>query len=195
MTLKPYKYIKLMKILLCILAFLGLTSNLSGQTAQDIVVKRKSNDMIVDIDTLVGIKNKRIMFEVDTLYIINRLGVAEFVRCANELNKMKNLSGSLGELTSNVFTIQTNVNSMYSNMQSVTSFINGYEKETKLKLDLLKADNIQLTQNMQSITGELEEARQKIKAERWKNVGTKVIWGAGGITVGGLLFSGLLLMK
>lgn len=184
-----------MKAILFIIVFLGVTSALSGQTIQELKVKKKTNETIVDIDTLVGIKNKKIIFEVDTVYIINRLGVSEFMRCANDLNKVKNLSGSLGDLSTNLFTIQTDVNSMYSNMQSVNTFIGNYEKETKLKLDRLEADNAQLAQNMLLITGELEEARQKIKAERWKSIGTKVLWGAGGITVGGLLFSGLILMK
>ena len=151
-----------MKTIVITLIFLSSFSSLFSQISQDLIIKKKANDSIVDIDTLVGIKNKPIVFEYDTVYIINRFGVSEFIRCVNDLNRVKNLSGSLNGLSSNMFSIQTNVNSMYSNMQSVTSFINNYERETKLKLDMLSTDNLKLSQNMQSVTKELEEARQKI---------------------------------
>ena len=184
-----------MKTILFTLLLIGSFSALLGQTPQDIIIKKKTNDSIVDVDTLAGIKNKRIIFEYDTVYIINKFGLSEFVRCANDLNRVKNLSGSLNSLSGDLSGIQTNVESMYSNMKSVTTFINKYENDTKLKLDALNADNLSLSRNMESISKELEVAQQKIKAERWKSLGSKALWGAGGFAVGGLLFTSLLLLK
>ena len=170
-------------------------SELFGQATTDFVIKKRDNDTIAYIDTLIGVKNKKIVSEYDTLYIINGYGVSAFARCENSLNNVKKSFGALEGLSTNLFTIQTNVNTMYSNMQSVTSFINNYEKETKVQLDKLKTDNNKLNQNVESIKRDLEVAQQKIKAERWKSIGTNILWGAGGVAIGGLLFSSLLLLK
>jgi len=170
-------------------------SVLFGQPSTDIIIKKTTNDSEINIDTLVGIKNKKIVFEYDTLFIINQYGLTEFVRCANDLNRLKReIPGQLSNLSGDLFSLQTNVDSMYFSMKSVSAFINTYEKDTKLKLNNLTEDNQQLQNNMESLKKELEAAQQKIKNEKWKSMGSKVIWGAGGFAIGGLLFTSLLLM-
>jgi hypothetical protein len=156
---------------------------------QDLIVKKKDNQSIVDIDTLVGIKNKKILFEYDTLFIINRYGVSEFVRCAKDLQRVKDLSGSLSSLSSDMMNIQTGVNDMHSNMKSMTDFINNYDKETKHKIEELETGNTELSKKMDLISKDLEEARQKIKAERWKAVVPQLLWGIGGFVAGSIIFT------
>ena len=171
-------------ILLLSLSFLGA---LQGQTA-DIIVKKK-NQTKVDIDTLTGIRNKTILFEYDTLFIINKIGVQEFIRCANDLKRVKNLSGSLNNLSEDISSIETNVTEMDKNMKSLTGFINTYDKETKVRLKTLNTENTELSKKMESISQDLVKARQKIKEERWKSFGSKVLWGIGGMVVGGLVIT------
>ncbi|WP_028978950.1 hypothetical protein [Sporocytophaga myxococcoides] len=184
-----------MKAIIFTLTFCGIYSVLLGQPSQDIIIREKSDNGLVDVDTLIGIKNKTLRFEYDTLYIINKTGLIEFVRCANDLNKVKNLSGSLNGLSFDLSVIQSNVDSMYTNMKSVTTFIKGYERDTKVKLDVLSNDNDKLLKNMESMKKDLNEARQTIKAEKWKSIGSKILWGAGGFVIGGLLFTSLIVIR
>ncbi|MEI6062354.1 MAG: hypothetical protein WCR72_16750 [Bacteroidota bacterium] len=166
---------------------------LKGQNSQPIMVTKVPCDTLVDIDTLVGIKNKNIIFAYDTLYIINRFGVTEFVRCVNDLKKLKDLSVPLNSLSGDLSAIQNNVDSLYMNMRLLTAFIKKYEEETKLRLEALSNGNTRLTENLETITKQLEEAQRAIKAEKWKSLGVKILWGSGGIVVGGLIMTALLL--
>lgn len=184
-----------MKTILCSLLIIAFFSSVSAQS-RDTLIMKKNNDLIVDIDTLVGIRNKRIVFDFDTLYMINKLGVNTFVKCVNTLNKLKkDLPFQLNELSVGLSDIQSNVDSMYLNMKSVTTFINGYEKDTKLKLDALSEKNTELSNSLDGVQKELEVAGQNIKAEKLKSKGAKFLWGAGGFALGGLLFTSLMLLK
>ncbi len=166
---------------------------LKGQNSRPLIVTKVPCDTLVDIDTLVGIKNKSIFFGYDTLFIINKFGVTEFVRCVSDLKKLKDLSGPLNSLSGDLSVIQNNVDSMYMNMRLLTAFINKYEEETKLRLEALSTGNNRLTENLESITRQLDEARRLIKAEKWKSLGVKILWGSGGVVVGGLIMTALLL--
>lgn len=174
------------------LFFLFFCVGLHAQS--EILIPRKNNKNIADIDTLKGVKNKIIRCEYDTLYIINRYGVDAFYKCAADLQRVKNLSGSLDSLTLNIYSIQTDVNSMYSNITDVTKFIKKYNTETEKNLTTLTLDNKALNENLLKVNSQLTEVQAKLKAQSMKNLGTNLMWGAGGITVGGLLV-GLLLVK
>lgn len=189
-TLKALFYLsgKWIGVFLIILLFAG---NLYGQT--DIIIPLKNNKNIADIDTLKGVKNKVLRCEYDTLYIINHFGVDAFHKCVADLQRVKDLSGSLDNLTLNINGIQTNVNAMYNNISEVTDFVKKYNTETEKNLITLKADNKTLNDNLIKINNDLIEVQAKLKAQQHKNLGTHLLWGAGGVTVGGMLV-GLLMM-
>lgn len=167
-----------------------ITISMYSQT--DIVIKSKNNLPYTDIDTLCGLRNKLIRYNSDTLFVINRFGVNAFQKCVSDLQRVKNLSSSLDQITTNMNHLNSDVNSMYGNMQILTGFINDYSIETKKNLNLLEANNNQLNSNLMEVNKQLAMAQAQLKAQRKKNLGTCLIWGAGGITVGGLL-AGLLL--
>ena len=172
--------------------FLFFTLWLNAQT--DILIPLKNNNTIVDIDTLNGVKNKTLRCEYDTLYIINRYGVDAFHKCIADLQRVKNLSGSLDSLTLNINSIQTDVNKMYYNINDVSNFIKKYNADTEKNLTTLTLDNKALNENLLKVNGQLMEVKANLKAQQIKNTGTNLMWGAGGITVGGLLV-GLLLVR
>jgi hypothetical protein len=149
---------------------------------------------VVDIDTLSGIKNKTIRCEYDTLYIINRYGVSAFQKAITDLQRVKNIAGSLDSLTLNINNIQTDVNRMYYNMADVTQFIRKYNSETEKNLRQLSSDNKVLNENMLKTNEQLLQVKANLKSQQLKNLGKNLLWGAGGVTVGGLLV-GLLLVK
>lgn len=179
-----------MKTLLIFIILLFGTAGLYAQS--NIVVPRKNNKTIVDIDTLSGVKNKTIRFEMDTVYTINHYGVKAFHKCIADLQRVKNLSGSLDSLNLNISSIQGNVNEMYSNMNDVSSFIKKYNTETEKKLTQLTLDNNILNENMIKANQQLIEVQANLKAQKSKNLGAKLMWGAGGVATGGLLM-GLLI--
>lgn len=182
--------LRLLRVTGCFLLFFTLSAN--AQT--DLVVQRKNNSTIVDIDTLTGIKNKTIRFEMDTVYTINHYGVKAFHKCIADLQRVKNLSGSLDTLSLNINGIQRDVNRMYYNINDVSNFIKKYNTETDKKLTQLTIDNKTLNDNLIKANEELIKVQANLKAQKLKNLGTKLMWGAGGITVGGLVM-GLLIIK
>ncbi len=172
--------------------FLFFTLNLNAQS--DIFIPYENNNTIVDIDTLTGIKNKTIRFEMDTVYTINHYGVKAFHKCIADLQRVKNLSGSLDTLSLNINGIQRDVNRMYYNINDVSNFIKKYNTETDKKLTQLTIDNKTLNNNLIKANEELIKVQANLKAQKLKNLGTKLMWGAGGITVGGLVM-GLLMLR
>ena len=172
--------------------FLFFSICLNAQT--DIVIPRKNNKSVVDIDTLSGIKNKNLRCEYDTLYIINRYGVSAFQKAITDLQKVKNLVGSLDSLQLNINSIETDVNRMYYNMNDVTNFIKKYNAETDKNLRELTIDNKTLNDNLLKTNEQLIQVKANLKAQQLKNFGKNLLWCAGGVTVGGLLV-GLLLVK
>ena len=83
---------------------------------------------------------------------------------------------------------------MYYNISDVSSFIKNYNTVTEKNLTTLTLDNKALNENLLKVNGQLMDVKANLKAQQLKNIGTKLIWGTGGITVGGLLV-GLLLLK
>lgn len=181
-----------MKTILSLITLLIISTGIFAQT--DIIIPRENNNTIVDIDTLTGIKNKTIRFEMDTVYTINHYGVRAFHKCIADLQRVKNLSGSLDTLSLNINGIQRDINQMYYNINDVSNFIKKYNTETEKRLTQLTIDNKTLNENLIKANEELIKVQENLKAQKLKNLGTKLMWGAGGITVGGLVM-GLLILK
>lgn len=173
-----------MKIILIFI----LTFSQIALLAQDIIITKKPVTNKVDIDTLTGIKNKKLIFKYDTLYIINAYGVSELMRCASDLGRIKNLNLSVDELSFTYSDIEKDISLMNSNINSFTSYIKDYHNETDTKLDSIKADNEKINKNMESLSKGLNEVNKKIKAERQSSIGSKALFGAGGMIIGGLIF-------
>jgi len=187
-TLSVTKMLRIFFLLLLV----GVSVTTYSQT--DLIIARKNNLSVADIDTLTGIKNKTLRCEYDTLYIINRYGVTAFQKAINDLQRVKNLAVSLDSLTLNISSMQTDVNRMYYNMNDVTGFIKKFNAETDNNLRQLALDNKNLNDNLLITNEQLMQVKAKLKAQQLKNFGKNLLWGAGGFTVGGLLV-GLLLVK
>ena len=100
----------------------------------------------------------------------------------------------MDSLTLNINSIQADVNKMYYNINDVSNFIKKYNTITENNLTRLTLDNKALNENLLKVNGQLMEVKANLKAQQLKNIGTNLISGAGGITLGGLLV-GLLLLK
>lgn len=171
-----------MKLILISFVCVIMTSAYS----QDIIVSKKYTSGI-DIDTLTGIKNKKVVFKYDTVFLINETGVSELLRCADDLIRIKSLNSNLSDLSGTIYNIENDVKLVYSNTDYIVDFINLYKNDTEIKLDSITADNYRLKNNMDLISKELDEACDKIRAERWNSYGTKVLYGTGGFILGSLL--------
>lgn len=182
-----------MKTLITLSIFLFICMGIQAQT--DILIKTKNNTKVVDIDTLTGIKNKTLRCESDTLYLINPYGIKAFYKCIDDLSKVKNLSSSLDNLSLNLNSINSNVNTMFNNMGEVNSFIKKYSAETEKNLLSLESNNAILSKNLTEVNQKMAELQANLKAQQMKNLGTNLMWGAGGITVGGLIVAALMLVK
>ena len=182
-----------MKTLITLSIFLSICMGIQAQTV--ILIKTKNNSKVIDIDTLTGIKNKTLRCESDTIYIINPYGIKAFYKCIDDLSKVKNLSSSLDNLSLNLNSINSNVNTMFNNMGEVNSFIKKYSAETEKNLLSLESNNAILSKNLTEVNQKMAEVQANLKAQQMKNLGTNLMWGAGGITVGGLIVAALMLVK
>ena len=145
--------------------------------------------MVSDIDTLTGIRGKCVVPEMDTLYLINPVGVKEFVACSVNLERCRQLSLVTEDLAADIASLQKGVQSLDNNTASFREYALMFQKENALRLQELEKVNKVLENNLQSIQLQLEEAREKIRAERWNSLTSKILWGTGGFVAGTLFMS------
>jgi len=147
--------------------------------------------MVSDIDTLTCIRGKCIMPEMDTLYLINPVGVKEFVACSANLERCRQLSLVTEDLASDIASLQEGVQALDKNNTSFREYALMFQQENALKLQELEKVNRVLENNLQTIRIQLNETREKLKTERWNSMGRKLFWGAGGF-VTGTVFTAIL---
>lgn len=174
------------KILLLTLFVFYLSSITYCQVSNPIIIRKHFSNSVSDIDTLINIRNKKIVFEtLDTLFIINKYGVSAFIKCANDQISLKdNFTESLQNLNSNISSLSLNFNQINSETESMVSFIKNYESETRKRIELIDVQNDKLKNSVELLNKQLEDAYQKIKQERWNSLGTNLFWGIGGTALG-----------
>ena len=179
-----------MKTKLLIVVFLFNIVGLFAQKNSDTEIRIKSNILDkenADIDTLFDIKGKKIIFDFDTLFIINQIAINEYIYCIGKLQEYKSLTGPLDNLTKNINGIHLNVDSVYKNLKTLNVFIDDFKINNEKKLDLLSSENKKLSDLNLDMTKQLDEAKNKIKNEQWNNLGRKLVWGLGGFAAGVIL--------
>lgn len=163
---------------------------LNGETLPSIVINTATFDKdSPDIDTLIGIKGKILLCDLDTLFIINKPGVDYLFYCDSQLTVVKNMTGTLKDLNGNLSDIKFDIDSVYKNMNSLSLFIKDYKEKFDGEMSSLKNNKKSLEENLSSVEKDLNETKQKLKMEKWSNIGKKLLWGAGGFVVGVLTFA------
>ena len=137
-----------------------------------------------DIDTLIFYEDYFLKVNVDTLYIINKEGVVQYQECRESyrslLEECKKYE-SIGKLLN---TVELEFDSLNSNLKFLEEKYELSLMENIKNNKILREQNEIINKNLDLALRDLEKANRKLKAERWKTIGAKVIWGAGGIIVG-----------
>jgi hypothetical protein len=150
--------------------------------------------LVSDIDTLTGIRGKNLISEMDTLYLINAIGVKEFVRCAGELERCRQLSIPAEDLETNLARLQEGMKAVDNNILSFKESALKLQQENDRTIQELMKENKILGNNLQTLQIQLEQTREALKAERWNSMSSKLLWGAGGFTVGTILMAIIVTM-
>lgn len=185
-----------MKVSITVFLFSILSFSAGTQPAGSIVRLRPEmfDAEISDIDTLAGIRGKYLMPEMDTLFLINRIGVKEFIRCVSELEQCKQLSEVAGGLATNISAIENGMLSLDKSIEAFREFAGMFQQEQTLKLKELEKDNSVLRENLQTIRFQLEEAQAKLNEARWNSMGSRLLWGTGGFAAGTILMAVLIII-
>lgn len=147
---------------------------------------------IEDLDTIV--RFEPYLLEVDfndTIYIAN----PTFIRRFDELNASYNTLRDAVE--ANLPEAQRLLNSeltlaIAQLSDNVGLLENKYEMsltENIKNTQLLREENYLIKKDLNNSLKELRSAKAKIRNERWNKIGSKLIWGVGGLLAGGLLIA------
>lgn len=145
-----------------------------------------------DIDTVLNGKGKLLELDRDTVYIINAVGVSEYYRLFDNYNELYNEAAKLDSALQMMSSVQ---NTFEDYRASIDSLENKYELslyENIRTAKLIREENGILQSNLDAVSNDLEKARRKLKLERWNKIGSKLLWGSGGLAAG-VLIGGLLI--
>jgi len=174
--------IRCFSLILFFLIPCGLSAQNTGSVIR--ISPEMFEPLVADIDTLLGIRGKCIVSEMDTLYLINPVGVKEFVTCSSSLERCRELYRVTEELETNIASLQEGMQSLDKSNASFREYALMFQQENAHKLQELETNNKVLEDNLQTIRFQLSEANEKLKAERWNSMGKKILWGAGGFVTG-----------
>jgi len=143
---------------------------------------------IEDIDTIVRFQPYLLEVDfTDTLYVANPIYI-------NKLNGFKAAYDELRlSVEENLPEAQRILNSELTlAISELSSNVDLLEEKYGLSLTqniennkLLREENQMIQTNLEQSLKELDSAKQKIRTERWNKLGTKLLWGVGGLLVGG----------
>lgn len=184
-----------MKIRFSFWAFFIFSFHLAAQQPKNIIHIRSAmfDPMASDIDTLSGVRGKTILSELDTLYLINPFGIREFIRCASELERCRQLSATTDDLETDLAKLQEGVNAMDKNIELFRDFTLKLQKENNQTIQELMQENKALASNLQTLEVQLEQARENLKTERRNSLMSKLLWGTGGFVAGTILVSAVVI--
>lgn len=140
-----------------------------------------------DIDTLSGIKNKPVLFESDTVFIINRKGISQYLYSVNQLKKLRNLVIPVSGIEGNLSGIRSGLNRLDSVQTDFSSFLEDYQEKNRINLLQLSRENSQLNKQLNEIDQNLKKTETLIENAKNEQIRSNLLWGGGGLLVGALL--------
>lgn len=170
-----------MKTIIIIAALLLMSFTLFAQQQIEMPVLDENYE---DIDTIIHYEDYLLKVNIDTLFIINKAGVEEFERCWEGYKVLKENCIDLSHIDKILDEMHTEFNELDNEFIELESKFRKSLKENISNNTILIEENITIKLNLESAMEDLIIAKQKIKSERWKSMGSKLLWGSGGILVG-----------
>ncbi len=173
---------KILVILICIISIGHLK-------AQEIYDMPTLDSEYPDIDTLVNQSNYLLNVNVDTLYIINKAGLLSYEACRNSYGTLREETKHLIQIQSVIENVDKEFGLLNKNLSALEVKYGESLKENVKTNTFLQTKNTQIESELKLAQENLKNAKQKIKAEKWKSTTAKIIWGVGGALVGGTLIA------
>ncbi|WP_109301011.1 hypothetical protein [Aquimarina sp. AU474] len=161
-------------------------------SAQDIVNLPELDQVHVDVDTIIKKNEYLLKVDIDTLFVINKVGLLEYNNCINSYSELLDKCKEYDEVGSIINTISFEFDSLTSNIKSLESKYELSLMENIKNNKLLREENQLISKSLVKTKEHLDSAKLKLKRERWNVSGKKILWGAGGLIIGVLVGGSLI---
>lgn len=140
-----------------------------------------------DIDTLSNLNSKAVLFEADTIYVINRTGINHYLYAVDQVNKLRNLMIPLTGTETNLSEIRSGVSRLDSTHTDFSEFLAGYQEKNRVQFLQLSRENSNLTNQLKILDENLEKTTAILENEKSGRIKSNLLWGGGGLVLGGIL--------
>jgi len=140
-----------------------------------------------DIDTLSGLQNKPVLFEADTVFVINKIGISQYLTAVSQVSKIRNLLVPISGLENNLTGIRSGVNQLDSANTDFSEFLVAYQEKNRIQFLQLSRENSNLTNQLKVLDENLEKAAGILENEKSTRFHSNLLWGGGGLLLGGIL--------
>ncbi|OIQ22453.1 MAG: hypothetical protein BM557_00250 [Flavobacterium sp. MedPE-SWcel] len=170
------------------LLFIIIISCSSYSFSQDIV-KLPNLGAKKNIDTIIRYKPYLLKVNVDTLYVINKPGVDDYLQTVKLYNQLYTDCKEYEKVSAIVDSISLKFDGLVNNIETLEA---GYEMSLKQSIDSnerYRKENEVLLEQLDKAKGKLNDAENNIKKEKNRSFWGKLLWGLGGVLVGGTLIA------
>ncbi|MBN8707399.1 MAG: hypothetical protein J0L62_16120 [Bacteroidetes bacterium] len=140
-----------------------------------------------DIDTLSNLNSKPVLFDADTVYVINQTGINHYLYAVNQVNKIRSLLVPISGLENNLTGIRLGLNRLDSSNTDFSEFLVAYQEKNRIQFLQLSRENSNLTNQLKTLDENLEKTNGILKNEKSGRMKSNLLWGGGGLVFGGIL--------
>lgn len=140
-----------------------------------------------DIDTLSNLNSKPVLFEADTVYVINQTGINHYLYAVNQVNKLRKLLIPIAGIETNLSGIRSGMNRLDSANTDFSEFLVAYQEKNRIQFLQLSRENSNLTSQLKILDENLEKTNEILENEKSARIKLNLLWGGGGLVLGGIL--------
>jgi len=137
-----------------------------------------------DVDTLAGIKNQPIRFEADTVFILNRQALSDYLSALKTLQSVSRLRMSLSQTTRSLDSAAVLTAGFAEIQNDNLLWLQVWQERNRVVLDSLSDSGARLQADLAVTRQQLQETRAKLdqpEGAPWK---TSFFWFSSGVLTG-----------
>lgn len=140
-----------------------------------------------DIDTLSNLNSKPVVFEMDTVFVINKIGLRQYLSTVRQVSKIRNLLVPISGLENNLTGIRSGLNRLDSSNTDFSDYLVAYQEKNRIQFLQLSRENSNLTNQLKTLDENLEKTTEILESEKSGRMKSNLLWGGGGLVLGGIL--------
>lgn len=153
--------------------------------AQEVIQMPNLDADFPDIDTVTYQEPYLLKVNIDTLYIINKEGLQSYKTCRESYEQLRAETEQIIQIKSVIENVDKEFGLLNENLDALEIKYERSLNENIKTNTFLKEKNLLVENELAVAKDNLNDAKQKIKAEKWNSKASKIMWGIGGALVGG----------